>query len=155
MNKNPAKRTARSAPPNDRILRDIRARPGDVSLTFINAQGRRESIPLKPGFVTMLIRLLNGSAVSREEISMQEAANLLNVSRQFVATLLDQHRIESRLVGTTRRVYLDSLLAHKRKTERRSDQAMRELAAQAQELKLGYQTAEHRPRTKRGARSKA
>ncbi len=73
-----------------------------------------------------------------EELSTQEAADLLGVSRPFVIGLLDGGEIPSWKVGTHRRVLRADVLAHRARMRATATEAMQNLADQAQDLGLGY-----------------
>jgi len=117
-----------------------------VKLDLLTSSGASQTVPLPPLVVNLLVELLrqtaSGNAVSvlpvRKEVTTQEAAELLNVSRPFVIGLLQKGEIPFRMVGSHRRIPLTALLAYKRKTDAARDEALDFLAAQAQELKLGY-----------------
>lgn len=73
-----------------------------------------------------------------EELSTQEAADLLKVSRPYIVQLLEAGKIPHKKIGTHRRILLKDLLAYAKQHELDRDRMLTELAKQAQELNLGY-----------------
>jgi excisionase family DNA binding protein len=72
------------------------------------------------------------------ELSTQQAADILNVSRPFVIKLLDNKALPYRKVGTHRRILLRDVLTYKQKMDEASEAARQALVDQAQELDMGY-----------------
>ncbi|HTV48195.1 MAG TPA: helix-turn-helix domain-containing protein [Phycisphaerae bacterium] len=116
----------------------------DLKIQIANGHGKTITLPALA--VRLLVRLLAemaaGHAVTlvpiHAELTTQQAADALGVSRPFLVRLLDEGKIPSRKVGTHRRVLFRDLMAYRQKFDRQRLKALDELAAQAQELKLGY-----------------
>lgn len=72
-------------------------------------------------------------------ITLQQAANLLNVSRAHVVHLLEAGQLAITNVGPLRRVQYQDVLAHRAKVDEKSRQAMQQLTEQAQALNMGYE----------------
>lgn len=116
-------------------------------LTFdIHEGNEKESVvipaPAARLFKDILTQLSKGNGVTllplHVELTTQQAAQLLNVSRPFLIGLLDGGKIPFRKVGTHRRVYAEDILRYKQTIDSKRNQALNELTKQAQELNMGY-----------------
>ena len=70
------------------------------------------------------------------EITTQQAADLLNVSRPYVIGLVDKGVLPSRMVGNKRRLPLADALTYKAETKAKAYEAMKEITEIDQELGL-------------------
>src|SRR5215208_3928250 len=103
-----------------------------------------EEIELPHSVFEVLVRVVHemarGNAVRilpvHAELTTQQAAELLNVSRPFLVGLLEEGEIPFRKVGSHRRVRLDDLLVYKDRRDRERKIALNELASESQELGL-------------------
>ena len=73
------------------------------------------------------------------ELTTQEAADMLNVSRPHLVKLLESGALAFHKTGKHRRIRFADLMVFKTEQDRASAQAMEALAKQAQELQLGYE----------------
>lgn len=130
---------------SSRELAELSREPHDVRIRIVG-EGKHPEIVLPSLAVQSLVALLaemaNGNAVSlvsmQAELTTQQAADLLNVSRPFVIKLIETGELPCRLVGSHRRIPLQNLLDYKKKNATARQQALDALAEQAQSLGMGY-----------------
>lgn len=120
-----------------------RDRPLTLNVTGTDGNESVElPVSLGPLLMEVLQDIAAGSAVvvlrKDAELTTQQAADFLNVSRPFLVGLLEEGTLPHRKVGTHRRVRLDDVLRYKNGTDAARRRALDELAAEAQELDLGY-----------------
>jgi len=118
----------------------------DLSIRIQNDEQTGADIILPASVLRLLKDILaemaQGHAVAllpvQAELTTQQAADLLNVSRPYLIRLLEDNKIPFRLVGQHRRVRFDDLLAYQRKDDEDRRRVADELTADAQELGMGY-----------------
>lgn len=95
-----------------------------------------------PLLIHLLTEMAQGNSVTlipvHAELSTQEVANLLNISRPHLVRLLEDNLIPHHKVGTHRRVKFSDVELYKQGFEAQRRAALDELAEQAQDLGMGY-----------------
>jgi len=115
-------------------------------IDIIDEQGTAHSVRVPVSAIRLLVDVLNeigqGHAVSivpvHAELTTQEAADVLNVSRPFVVQLLERGEIPFHKIGTHRRVRYQDVMAFKEGIDLKRRKALDDLAEEGQRLKLGY-----------------
>ena len=108
--------------------------------------GAQESFPIPIAAFRLLndilLEMAKSNAVAlipvQAELSTQQAADVLDVSRPFLIDQLEKGAMPFRKVGTHRRVLLKDLMEYKASQKHKRLKALEELSALDQELGLGY-----------------
>ncbi len=106
----------------------------------------QEEIAIPASAIQLLANILSQMALGNPvtfmpvhaELTTQQAADILNVSRPYLVGLLEAGDIPHHKVGTHRRVRLDHLMSYKKVNDEERSQVLAELTREAQELDMGY-----------------
>ncbi len=117
----------------DRGLR-LQVTAGQEAATFELPQ------PAAGLLVEILKQMAQGNAVSvvpvEAEITTQQAANILNVSRPYLVGMIKKGVLPARMVGNQHRLPLKEVLAYKQENLAKRRAALDEMVALAQEMGL-------------------
>ena len=116
-------------------------------IQIFDQQNEAHSVELPTSALRLLVDILAelaaGNAVKvvpvHAELTTQEAADLLNVSRPHLIKLLESGELSYHKTGKHRRVRFVDLMDYKNRRDAASEQAMTLLAEQAQALRTGYE----------------
>jgi len=105
-----------------------------------------QALALPASAIRLLLDLLTemaaGNAVTlipvHAQLTTQQAADVLNVSRPFLVSLLEEGKIPHVKVGTHRRILFEDLMRYKKSVDRERHKALDELVTQAETLGMGY-----------------
>jgi len=112
----------------------------------IKIDGKGDSLEIPRTALFLLFDILDNMAegksialiLSNAEVSTQQAADLLNVSRPHIVNLLEKGEIPFKKVGVHRRIQLKDLVAYDKKIKKNRTEKLDFLTKQAQDLNLGY-----------------
>lgn len=117
-----------------------------VKLSIRASNGESDDLILPGDVLQILLDVMSeigkGNAISlvphHQELGTQEAANLLNVSRPHLVSLLENGEIPFRKVGSHRRVLLTDVLSYRQSQHDMRSDTLDELAALSQQKNMGY-----------------
>ena len=124
------------------LRHEVDALPNDGASISLTIEHDREAVALPRQAVDALMSALSSIAAGHgvrvisidDELTTQEAASILNVSRPFLIKLLDEGKIAYRKVGSHRRVRSDSLMRYKSADDERASADADELIRLGQEM---------------------
>lgn len=122
-----------------RVLADHPREDEPVHLTL---EDGTETVTVPRVAVNVLVRVLANLAAGQgvtlvpahAELTTQQAADLLNVSRPYLIKLLDEDKIDYRTVGTHRRIQASSLMDYKRRDDAKRRKAADELSSMTRNM---------------------
>lgn len=89
-----------------------------------------------------LVHIAKGRAITivpfHAELTTQEAADFLNISRPFLIQLLEKEKIPFRTVGRHRRILFEDLVKYKERSKTKGRKIREKLTDEAQDLDIGY-----------------
>ena len=111
-----------------------------------NQTTKTDKIELPPSVIKVLSKTLDYLAQGKDvtvvpqtvDVTTQQVAEILRVSRPFVVKLLESGEIPFRKVGKHRRILLEDVVVYKERIDQQRLKTLEKLTAQAQELDLGY-----------------
>lgn len=122
----------------------LRTHPGHEVVRLVVEDEHSESLTVPRPAVELLARVLAHMAAgqgvsvvpSHAELTTQQAADMLSVSRPYLIGLLETGEIEYRKVGTHRRIKAEYLIEYMRADDRHRRHAADELTALSEDLDL-------------------
>jgi excisionase family DNA binding protein len=113
----------------------------------IKIQETGEFITIPKKAISLLITILSNMSEGKSitiiptdsEVSTQQAADMLNVSRPHLVKLLEKNAIPFKKVGSHRRILLRDLITYEKSLQKTREEKLKFLSEQAQKLNLGYE----------------
>ena len=125
------------------LKRKTRSKASTINIE-IDDGGETITIPLKAFNLLkeVLKNMAEGNSIAlfptNSEISTQDAANMLSISRPHLVKLLETGEIPFIKVGSHRRVQMKDVVEYENKLNNQSRRKLDQLTKQAQKLKMGY-----------------
>ncbi|WP_394844241.1 excisionase family DNA-binding protein [Pendulispora brunnea] len=121
-------------------MEKARARPHPRGCVLLGPNGEKIELPEAAFYVLERVAevLARGDAITlvptHKELTTQQAANFLNVSRQYLVRLLNANEIPYTKTGKHRRLRFEDVAAFKKKKERERRAKLKELASLTEEF---------------------
>lgn len=140
----PTERDAELARDSSREIGKLLERNEDTRVRIVGMDAETIETTLPSSALRVLMRILTemarGNAITlvphHAELTTQQAADMLNVSRPFLVDLLEKGEIPYRKVGTHRRVRFEDVVEYKRRIDVERRKTLDELAKLSQQLGL-------------------
>lgn len=137
----PTAQEAELARASSRLLATCIGHGPTARLRVIDGEGEIE-VPVSAlrMLVDILANMAEGNAISivpiHAELTTQQAADFLGVSRPHLVVVVDRGELPHHKVGTHRRIYFRDLMEYRERRLRQAKAAFAEMSAEAQELGL-------------------
>ncbi len=123
-----------------------RIKSSESNFVEIKISENEDFLKIPKKALSLLFEILNNMAEGKSltlipsdaEVSTQQAADMLNVSRPHLVKLLEEGEIPFKKVGTHRRIELKSLIEYEKRFKEKRNEKLAFLVQQAQDLNLGY-----------------
>lgn len=125
-------------------LRTVATAGQDITIVVAGKDAPKVTVPLPARAVQIILSVLDSMAKRSPvsvipfdaELTTQQAADFLNVSRPYLVGLIDQGKLTARMVGRHRRVRFGDLVAYEEKAKAERKAAIAEMVAEANALDL-------------------
>lgn len=124
----------------------IQLKEAHLTIKVMQDDSKDEAVTIPAEAFRLLLEILaqmgQGNAVKvqpiRQELQLYEAADILGVSRSYVVSLLESGEIPYWIEGTVYWMRYQHVIDYKNRNDAERMKVLDELAAQAQELNMGY-----------------
>lgn len=128
------------------LIQSSQSKKGKSQQIAIKIKDDQQEITIPTKAMDLLLVILQNMAEgnpvtilpSQAELTTQQAADLLNISRPYLIKLLESGGIPFKKTGSHRKILLSDILVYKNNLNKNRLKQLNFLAKQAQELNLGY-----------------
>ncbi|WP_020533048.1 excisionase family DNA-binding protein [Flexithrix dorotheae] len=128
------------------LIQSSQSKKGKSKQIAIKIKDDQQEITIPTKAMDLLLVILQNMAEgnpvtilpSQAELTTQQAADLLNISRPYLVKLLESGGIPFKKTGSHRKILLSDILVYKNNLNKNRLKQLNFLAKQAQELNLGY-----------------